>query len=143
LSIETNKATVRRCLEQVIGEGRAYLVEEFLAEGIELHGTGLAPGMAKIEEWLTMLAAAFPDRQLTIDDMVAEGDRVVARITVTGKHLGAIQGIPATGRSISQPCITIFRMANARIAEGWFAADNLSIMQQLGVIPAPRISREL
>lgn len=140
MSIETNKATVRRCLEQVIGEGRADLVEEFLVEGIELHGTGLAPGMAKIQRWLTLLDVAIPDRQLTIDDVIAEGDRVVARVTVTGKHLGEIRGIPATGRSISQPSITIFRMANARIAEGWLAADNLSVMQQLGVIPTPYIS---
>lgn len=138
MSTETNKAIVRRYLEQVIGEGRADLVEEFLTESIELHGTGLAPGLAAIEQWVAMLDAAFPDRQLTIDDVVAEGDRVVVRTTVTGTHQGEMQGIPATGNSVTQPSITIFRLANGKIVEGWFAADNLSMMQQLGVIPAPQ-----
>lgn len=137
MSTETNKAIVRRYLEQVIGEGRADLVEEFLAEGIELHGTGLAAGLAAIEQWVAMLDAAFPDRDLTINDVIAQGDRVVARTTLSGTHQGEMQGIPATGKAVTQPSITIFRLANGKIAEGWFASDNLSMMQQLGVIPAP------
>lgn len=138
MSTETNKAIVRRYLEQVIDEGHADLVEEFLAESIELHGTGLAPGLAAVKQWVAMMAAAFPDRHLTIDDVVAEGDRVVARTTLNGTHQGELQGIPATGKLVTQPSITIFRLANGKIVEGWFAADNLSMMQQLGVIPAPQ-----
>lgn len=138
MTIETNKATVRRYLETVIGEGHADLVEEFMAEGIELHGTGLAPGLTALEEWVAMLDAAFPDRQVTIDDVVAEGDKVVIRTTLTGTHQKEMQGIPATGNAVTQPSITIFRLSNGKIAEGWFATDNLSMMQQLGVIPAPQ-----
>jgi steroid delta-isomerase-like uncharacterized protein len=138
MSTATNRATVRRSLEQVIGEGRADLVEEFLVENVELHGTGLEPGLEALRQWVNMMAAAFPDRQLTIDDVVADGDKVVARTTMTGTHQGEMPGIPATGKAIAQPSITIFRMANGKIAEGWFAADNLSLMQQLGVIPTPQ-----
>jgi steroid delta-isomerase-like uncharacterized protein len=138
LTIETNKATVRRYLETVIGEGHVDLVEEFMAEGIELHGTGLAPGLAAIREWVATLVAAFPDRHLTIDDIVAEGDRVVARTTLNGTHQGEMQGIPATGKSVTQPSITVFHLANGKIAEGWYASDHLTMMQQLGVIPVPQ-----
>jgi steroid delta-isomerase-like uncharacterized protein len=138
MTIETNKATVRRYLETVIGEGHIELVEEFMAEGIELHGTGLAPGLAAIQEWVATLDAAFPGRHLTIDDVMAEGDRVVARITVNGIHQGEMQGIPATGKTVTQPSISIFRLSNGKIVEGWIATDNLSMMQQLGIISAPQ-----
>lgn len=137
MSTETNKATVRRYIEQVVGKGRVDLIDEFMVENIALHGTGLASGLSAVGQWAVTLDSAFPDRQVTVDDVVAEGDRVVARTTLTGTHQGEMEGIPATGKAISQPSITIFRLANGKIAEGWFVTDNLSMMQQLGVIPAP------
>lgn len=136
MSTETNKAIVRRYFEQVFNEGRRELAEEFLAENIELHGTGLAPGLEVVKQWLNMFAAAFPDGQMTIEDVVAEGDRVVARNILNGTHQGEMQGIPATGKAVSVPSITIFRLDNGKIAEGWLVSDNLGMMQQLGVIPA-------
>ena len=137
MSTETNKATVRRYFEEVIGAGRADLIEEFMVEGIELHGTGLPPGLSAIQQFVAVLDTAFPDRHLSIDDVLAEGDKVVVRTTMTGTHQGEMQGIPATGKPVTQPAITIFRLTNGKIAEGWYASDNLSMMQQLGVIPAP------
>ena len=138
MSTATNKAIVRRYFEQVFTEQRHDLVEEFLADNIELHGSGLAPGLEVVKQWFTMFVEAFPDQQMTIDDAVAEGDRVVVRTTFSGSHHGEIQGIPATGKTVSMPGITIFRLANGKIAEGWLVNDNLSMMQQLGVIPAPQ-----
>ena len=138
MSTETNKAIVRRYFEQVIAEGRADLVEEFLAEGIELHGTGLPPGVESVREWVTQMAAAFPDRKNTIDDLIAEGDKVVIRTTFSGTHLAEIEGIPATGKQVTQPSISIFQLLNGKIVGGWYASDNLSMMQQLGVIPVPQ-----
>ena len=85
-----------------------------------------------------MFLAAFPDLHVTIEDVVAEGDRVVVRTTYTGTHQADLQGIPATGKTVSESAITIFRLANGKIAEGWLVADNLGLMQQLGVIPAPQ-----
>ena len=139
MSTETNKATVRRYFEQILNNQRHDLVEEFLAENIELHGTGLAPGLEVVKQWLTMFAAAFPDGQNTIEDVVAEEDRVVARTTFNGTHQGEMQGIPATGKRVSSsPTITIFRLDNGKIAEGWLVSDNLGFMQQIGVIPTPQ-----
>jgi steroid delta-isomerase-like uncharacterized protein len=138
LSTATHKAIVRRYIEQVLNQHRHDLVEEFLTENIELHGSGLAPGLDVVKQWLTMFAAAFPDGHQVIEDVVAEGDRVVARTTFNGTHQGEMQGIPATGKLVSIPSITIFRMDNGKIAEGWLVSDNLGMMQQLGVVPAPQ-----
>jgi steroid delta-isomerase-like uncharacterized protein len=71
-----------------------------------------------------------------MEDVVAEEDRVVTRTTFNGTHLAEIEGIPATGKKVSMPGITIFRLDNGKIAEGWLFNDNLSLMQQLGAIPA-------
>jgi steroid delta-isomerase-like uncharacterized protein len=140
MSTETNKAIVRRYFDQVLNEQQHDLAEEFLAETIELHGTDLAPGLEVVKQWLTMFAAAFPDRHYTVEDVVAEGDRVVARTTFNGTHKAEMQGIPATGKAVSVPSITIFRLDNGKIAEGWLINDNLGMMQQLGVIPATQAS---
>jgi steroid delta-isomerase-like uncharacterized protein len=138
LSTATHKAIVRRYIEQVLNEQRPDLVEEFLTENIELHGSGLAPGLEVVKQWLAMFAAAFPDGYTTIEDMVAEEDRVVARTVFNGIHRAELQGIPATDKTVSMPGIAIFRLDNGKIAEGWLLNDNLSLMQQLGVIPAPQ-----
>lgn len=140
MSTETNKATVRRYFEQILNNQRHDLAEEFLVEDIELHGSGLAPGLEVVKQWFTMFAAAFPDGNYSIDDVVAEEDRVVARTTFNGTHQGEMQGIPATGKNISVPSITVFRLDNGKIAEGWLVNDRLGMMQQLGVISAPQES---
>jgi steroid delta-isomerase-like uncharacterized protein len=140
MSTETNKAIVRRYFDQILNEQQHDLAEEFLAENIELHGSGLAPGLEVVKQWLPMFAAAFPDGHYTVEDVVAEGDRVVARITFNGTHKAEMEGIPATGKAVSMPSITIFRLDNGKIAEGWLINDNLGMMQQLGVIPATQAS---
>ena len=137
MSNATNKAIVRRYLEEVLNQGRHDLIEEFLADDFDLHFSGLAPGLEAIKEWYGAMSTAFPDWQASIDDLIAEGDKVVVRTTVHGTQQGEMQGIPATGRSVNSPSITIFRLANGKIAEGWIVSDNLGLMQQLGVIPTP------
>jgi steroid delta-isomerase-like uncharacterized protein len=136
MSTETNKAIVRRYFEQVLNARRHDLAEEFLVENIELHGSGLAPGLKMVKQWYTMFAAAFPNGHYAIEDLVSEEDRVVARITFNGTHQGEMEGIPATGKTVSVPGITIFRMDNGKIAEGWLVNDTLGMMQQLGLMPA-------
>jgi len=140
MSIATNKSIVRRYFEQVFNEHRHDLVEEFLADNIELHGSGLAPGVEVVKQWFSTFTTAFPDHHYTIEDVVAEGDRVVARTTLKGTQLGEMEGIPATGKAVSVPAITIFRLDNGKIAEGWMVSDGLGMMQQLGVIPAAQSS---
>ena len=82
------------------------------------------------------LYRAFPDIHITIEDLIEEGDKVVAKDTVTGTHLGEFNGLPPTGRSVSYPEIFIMRFVNGRIAEIWGVADVFSQMKQLGVIQA-------
>jgi steroid delta-isomerase-like uncharacterized protein len=137
MSTETNKAIVRRYLDQVLNKQQHDLAEEFLAENIELHGSGLPPGLDVVKQWLTMFAAAFPDGHTVIEDVVAEDDGVVARTTFNGTHQAEIEGISATGKTVSMPGIAIFRLDNGKIAEGWLVNDSLGMMQQLGAIPAP------
>jgi len=135
LSTATHKAIVRRYIEQVLNEQRLDLAEEFLAENIELHGSGVPPGLEVVEQWLAAFATAFPDGYTIIEAMVAEEDWVVARTTFNGTHKSEMQDIPATGKIVNIPGIIIFRMDNGRIAEGWLVNDNLRMMQQLGIIP--------
>jgi len=137
LSTATHKAIVRRYIEQVLNEQRHDLAEEFLAENIELHGSGIPPGLEVVKQWFATFATAFPDGHTVIEDVVAEEDRVVARTTFNGTHQAEIEGISATGKKVSMPGIIIFRLDNGKIAEGWLLNDNLSLMQQLGAIPAP------
>ena len=138
MSTATHKAIVRRYIEQVLNEQRHDLVEEFLAENIELHGSGIPPGLGVVKQWFATFSTAFPDGYTTIEDMVAEEDKVAARITFNGTHKAEMQGIPATGKTVNMPGITIFRLDNGKIAEGWLVNDNLSLMQQLGVTPGPQ-----
>jgi predicted ester cyclase len=84
-----------------------------------------------------MIRAAFPDIHETIEDMLAEGDRVVTRSTWRGTHQGAFLGIAPTGKQVSVTGIDISRVASGKFVEHWQAADNLGLLQQLGVIPVP------
>jgi steroid delta-isomerase-like uncharacterized protein len=141
MSTETNKAIVRRYTEQVLSNQRHDLIDEFLVDTVELHGVGPSIiGRPAVVEWYAMFAAAFPDWHTTIDDMVAEGDKVVVRITSNGTHHGEFQGLPATGKPYTQNAIVIYRLSNGKIVEAWVQTDILSMMQQLGLMPAPQAS---
>jgi predicted ester cyclase len=136
MSTETNKAIVRRYIEQVFNEGRPDLLEEFLAEEFDSH-MDLPPGPEGVKKFYAVSISAFPDQQTTIDDVFAEGDKVVVRATFKATHLGELLGIPPTARSVTMSWISIYRLTNGKIVEHWYQEDKLGLMQQLGVIPAP------
>jgi steroid delta-isomerase-like uncharacterized protein len=138
MSTETNKAIVRRSIEKILNEKQYDLVDEFFVDDIKLHGTGPSIfGRAAQLELYTKQFAAFPDWHTTIDEMVAEGDKVVVRITSNSTHLGDFDGIPATGKKYTQNAIVIYYLTNGKIVEGRMQTDMLSMMQQLGLMPAP------
>lgn len=137
MSTETNKAIVRRYTEQIWNERQRELWEEFCAENVVHHGIPAGPGLEGMKEGYDMSLNAIPDIQLTIDDAIAEGDKVVIRWTMWGTHQGELLGIPGTGKQVTQSGVTTYRLADARIVEVWFLADNVSLMQQLGIIPTP------
>ena len=79
---------------------------------------------------------AFPDLHVTVEDLIAEGDKIVGRVTLTGTHQGELLGIPATGKKVAFSEIHIVRISNGKAVEHWEIADIMSMMQQLGVIPS-------
>jgi steroid delta-isomerase-like uncharacterized protein len=97
---------------------------------------GIPPTKAGTKEVLTVMRAGFPDMRFDVEDILADGDKVVARLHVTGTQTGSFMGIPATGRRIDVAAIDIVRFADDGLAhEHWGVMDVMSIMQQLGVVP--------
>jgi steroid delta-isomerase-like uncharacterized protein len=94
-----------------------------------------ATGAQQVKEVYARLHRAFPDLHIAVEDMIAEGDKVVSRHTVTGTHRGEYMGVPPTGRSVTYSEIFIFRFVDGRIAEAWGVVDVLAQMKQLGAIP--------
>ena len=138
MSIEDNKNIVRRFFEEGPSKGDLSAANELLAPNFALH-TPLpsAPGIQGMNDVITACRAAFEHLNVTIDDMLADGDRVAARFTARGMHKGAFMGLPPTGKSITMTGIEIFRIENGKIAELWGESNLLGLMQQLGIIPAP------
>lgn len=137
---ETNKAIVSRYFEQVWNNGRLDLIEEFFTEDIVEHGVPQIPGLNGRDSLKAVIGGVregLPDLHLTLHEVVAEGDKVVTRSSWEGTHRGELMGIQATDRQLTNSGAAIFRLADARIVEIWNFSDNLSLMQQLGVIPAP------
>jgi steroid delta-isomerase-like uncharacterized protein len=124
-------------IEQVYNKRRLDLIEEFFTEDIVQHIVGYpaSTGLEPLKETIARSLNAFPDFRLTFEDEIAARDKVAARWTMTGTQKGELFGIPATGRQVRHSGMTFYRLSNAKIAELWFLADNLGMMQQLGVIP--------
>jgi len=130
-----NKATVRRYLEAAWNQGDLALVDELIAPTFTQHLPNVAPGRAGIKQFFGMIRTAFPDARMTIEDLIAEGDRVVWRFTIHATHTGPFQGIPATGKAVTITGMSIVRMVDGQIVEHWGQQDNLGLLQQLSVIP--------
>ena len=138
MSTEENKAIMRRIFE-LFNTGNLALAEEVLAADVVDHQAppGIEPGLAGFKQLVTMFRSAFPDIQMTIEDIIAEGDKVVARSTMRGTHQGEFMGIPPTGKQFSATSIDIVRFAGGKGVEHWGNSDDLGMLQQLGVIPRP------
>ena len=134
MSTEANKAIVSRLWEEVWNQNNLSVCDEIFDAEYAAHEKGFAP----------VLRAAFPDIHFAVEDMIAEGDKVVSRYTITGTHRGEIMGIPATGKPLKLTATWIHRLEDGRIVEGinWGEWDRLSVMEQLGVIPAPGAGEE-
>ncbi len=136
MSLEENKAVTRRYLLEVFDQGNLDVIDETLAADVVYHdGLSAVPleGREHARAFAAELREAFPDLRFRIDDLFAEGDRVVARWTAAGTHRGTMLGVPATGAHVTFTGIDIVRLADGWIAEGWAEESNLSLLQQLGV----------
>ena len=139
MSTEATKALYRRWFEEVVSTGNLALADELLAPGYVLHFPGM-PGPIDGEghkQLVLLFRSAFPDWHEALDDVIAEGDKVVIRVTGTGTHTGEFQGIPPSHTRVTATGIGIGRIEHGRIAEAWAAYDALGLMQQIGGVPAP------
>jgi steroid delta-isomerase-like uncharacterized protein len=132
-----NEAAMRHFLEQ-INAGDVNAAAELLADNFVEHEVvpGLEPNKEGTRQFFGMMITAFPDLRLDAQDILTSGDKVVARLRVTGTNKGEFMGMPATGKSINVQAIDIVRFGNDGLAaEHWGVMDMMSIMQQLGAIP--------
>jgi steroid delta-isomerase-like uncharacterized protein len=134
MSTEENKALIRRYWE-VCNEHNFDILDELTTTDYIQHGTTGDRKLQDVKAFNTMITAAFPDITATIDDVIAEGDRVVVRMTTSGTHKGEFRGIPPTGKTAVIIEMSIYRISEGKIAEGWFLSDMLGLMQQIGAIP--------
>ena len=136
---EENKAKVRRLLEGFFSPEAGSIVDDVVSPDLVDHSPmpDQRPGVEGLKEIIVVMRNAFPDGKITVDDLIAEGDRVVARWTLRGTHRGEFMGIAATGKQVSMSGIEIDRFAGDKAVEHWEQADIMSLMQQLGAIPGP------
>lgn len=138
MSTEENKVIARRAVE-AINAGDMSVLEGLVApDGIE-HAAppGMPPTRETAIQFLTILRGAFPDLHYAIEDVIAEGDRVVQRSTASGTMKGEFLGMPATGKSASWTEVHIVRVKDGKIVEHWATVDQLGMLQQLGLAPTP------
>jgi len=139
MSLEENKASARRFYEQVFNQQNLTAIDDCLAPNIIDHSLppGVPGGIEGVRLTISMFLTAFPDLHLTLEDLIAEGDKVVVCWTMRGTHQGAFAGMPPTGRQFTLPGASILRLVGNKVVESWINYDQLSMLQQLGVIPAP------
>ena len=125
MSAESNKALVRGYIESFSGKPKDDdTVRQFVTD-------------PQLREHIRLFEAAFPRYEMSADELIAEGDKVVLRATMHGTHRGDLMGIAPTGRPVSLPFVIIYRIADGKIADHWLAVDQMELMQQLGALPAP------
>lgn len=136
MSVVENKAIARRFLEEVINKGNQAVADELVASNFVDHNPlpGHAPTREGFKQSFVIFRAAFPDLKYTIEDMIAEGDKLVIRWKATGTHKGGLFGIPPTGKKITVTGMDIFRITGGKLVELWLNWDQLGMMQQLGIV---------
>jgi steroid delta-isomerase-like uncharacterized protein len=135
---ETNKALIRRLLEEAVNKGNLSVVDESLSTDYVYREptVGEKRGRAGSRELVTMYRNAFPDAKLTIDEQIAEGDTVVTRWTATGTHRGELFGVAPTGKTVRVQGVLTSRIVNGKVVEETEIYDALGMLRQLGVVPA-------
>ena len=140
---ERNKAVVRRFYEEVFNSGRLEAMDELASPNLVAYDA-VPPGVPErgpepYKRTAAMFRSAFPDLHQEIEDMVAEGDTVAVRVTLTATHRGPFLGVEPTGRRVRCGGMDFIRFREGKMVEHWTATDDLGLMQQLGVVPASEL----
>ena len=142
MSTEENKNLMRHFYEEVLNQRNLVAIDDFFAANFVNHSAtqlGMTDGdLEHVKQFLSMVMEVFPDLHYTVEDLLAEGDQVVARLTISGTQQGAFMGIPSTGKHAKISDIEIFRITGGKAVETWVQADFLGLLQQLGAIPPMR-----
>ena len=142
MSTEDNKAFVRRFIEEGWNQGNVAVFDELFAPNFIFHEPAFPQVRTREEDkqWIAGILNTFPDFHIAIDDLIAEGDQVVVRLTARGTNTGDLVAPaphPATGKHVTITGIAIARLADDKFVEIWHQVDWLGLFQQLGLIPAP------
>jgi steroid delta-isomerase-like uncharacterized protein len=139
---EANKSLVRRWFEEVWNQGREETIDELFAVSGVGYGLGdteaALRGPAEFKPFVRNLRGGLPDIHMTIEDCIAEGDRVTVRITAEGTHKGGHLGVAPSGRRVHIEGIVVVRIENGQIVEGWNSWDQLGLLRQIGALPAQK-----
>jgi predicted ester cyclase len=135
MTTDDNKALVQQFFEQVINQRNVAALDQFVPPGGGVNHTVPAGLPQQGKQLLGLYLGAFPDGQVTVEDLLADGDKVVARISIRGTHQGAFRGIAPTGKQITLLGMHMFRIANGKLVEHWGLTDRLAVLQQVGVAP--------
>ncbi len=135
---EENKAIVRRIYDEFINQGNTDTFDELVSPDFVEHEEmpDIPPTAEGVKLFFAMFRSAFPDLTATLDDLIAEGDKVVALAHWNATHQGEFMGVPASGSSVTFGVIDVFRISNGLIVDHWGQSDILSLMQQIGAIPS-------
>jgi steroid delta-isomerase-like uncharacterized protein len=138
-NIESSKEIVGRFIEEVLTRGNIDATGQYFWEDMveQAPFPGQGPGLEGLKDLLRGLRASFPDMQWTIDEQIAEDDKVLTRFTWTGTHDGPFMGVPATNRHVTVWGMVIDRLEDGKIKDTRILMDALGLMMQLGVVPAP------
>jgi steroid delta-isomerase-like uncharacterized protein len=142
MSTEQNKSAARRFMESWNAGTQATKTarDELFAADVVFHFPGMPEsirGREAVEQLLTMFSASFGDDHLNVEDQAAEGDKVATRWTWSFTHHGAFQGIPPTGKRVTITGMNLERFTGGKLVERWVEMDQVGMLQQLGVMPAP------
>jgi steroid delta-isomerase-like uncharacterized protein len=138
MSLEESKAIERQIMSEM-NKGNFAIIDKLFADSFIYHGpfgTELT-GKEDFKKFAADFIAAFPDFHMTIEDMIAEDDKVVSRLKIEGTHKGEFAGIPPTGKKVAVAATLIAQFENGKEVESWDCWDTASLLQQLGAIPPP------
>jgi steroid delta-isomerase-like uncharacterized protein len=136
MSTEDNKALVRRFYAEVMGKGNMTEADKLPSTSYVEHLPVPAPGREGLKQLVMLVRSAFPDIHPTVEDAVAEGDRVAVRIVARGTHQNAFMGIPPGGKAVEWREMHIYRVVDGKIVEHWGEIDQLGLLQQIGALPS-------
>ena len=131
MTTEQNKAIVRGYMDEILSKGNLAVFDDYFAEEIVFNNSKLLK--QQLAGMLGLVHDAFPDFCVNVQDQIAEGDKVVTRVTFRGTHQGEYMGLPATGKQVTYTGIALDRISGGKVVEMWHVSDDLGMLRQLDV----------